>query len=623
MSDTKKYLSLERLQQYNELLKDKIAEDDALVLETAKEYVDGQIESHVHSWNDLEDKPTEISGGYTFENTGSASSNFGFTKVSDIVLTLEDFANGYTVTLETGEVKEYTADDIIVGSYMMLSNDNLIRCKDEYIFSLPEPFKLPNGTTLTAGTYFHTPSTTHTVTIRGEEKLKEDFIPESIARVKDLSNVLATASAAQATANSAQSAANQAKIQASTALGLANSNKAYIGTIPNGSSATTVVDYIISKTVSIEDSLTGVRLNIDSISDRVSKNETDIANIAADYLKAADKTELEGKITAVETAVSTEKSRAEGVEGGLDTRLKAVEDDYLVAADKEALQNQINTIMNNPDAEGAINSINEFTQYVKDHGTIADGFRTDIDKNKEDIAAEVKRAGEAEVALAGRLDKLEAIDHDAYVDADSALKTELTTEIGKKADASVVSDMETAYKAADTELSGKISALEAKFGEGEGSVNDLISDAIDAEELRVDAELAKKVDKVDGKGLSTNDLTDALKGNYDAAYAHSQVAHAPADAQANVIESVKVNGTALTVTGKAVDIAVPTDNAELTNGAGYLVAADIANKADKATTLAGYGIADAYTNAQTDTAIANAMAQFVECSEEEVAALFA
>lgn len=67
-----------------------------------------------------------------------------------------------------------------------------------------------------------------------------------------------------------------------------------------------------------------------------------------------------------------------------------------------------------------------------------------------------------------------------------------------------------------------------------------------------------KVDKVDGKGLSTNDLTDELKGQYDAAYTHSQVAHAPADAQANIIESVKVNGTALEISDKAVDITVPT-----------------------------------------------------------------
>lgn len=217
-----------------------------------------------------------------------------------------------------------------------------------------------------------------------------------------------------------------------------------------------------------------------------------------------DKTELSGLITA-------EKDRAEGIEGGLRTDVDAIKGDYLKKADKEALQGsidgvagdvatlkgdattagsvakavadaktelegkialkadqtaldaeieratgveaslqtQINTIMNNPDAEGAINSINEFTTWVAEHGTIADGMRTDINKNKEDIAAEVKRAGEAEAALSGRIDTLAAIDHDAYKAADTALKTELTTEIGKKADADVV-----------TGIDGRVGALE-------------------------------------------------------------------------------------------------------------------------------------------------------------------
>lgn len=56
---------------------------------------------------------------------------------------------------------------------------------------------------------------------------------------------------------------------------------------------------------------------------------------------------------------------------------------------------------------------------------------------------------------------------------------------------------------------------------------------------------AKFVEQVENKGLSTNDLTDELKAQYDAA-------------QANVIETVKVNGTALDITDKAVDITVPT-----------------------------------------------------------------
>ena len=76
---------------------------------------------------------------------------------------------------------------------------------------------------------------------------------------------------------------------------------------------------------------------------------------------------IDGEISRIEGLISAEVERAQGIE--------------------ESLQTQINTIMNNPDTEGVINSINEFTQYIEDHGEVAEGFRTDIDKNKEDIAA--------------------------------------------------------------------------------------------------------------------------------------------------------------------------------------------------------------------------------------------
>lgn len=75
----------------------------------------------------------------------------------------------------------------------------------------------------------------------------------------------------------------------------------------------------------------------------------------------------------------------------------------------------------------------------------------------------------------------------------------------------------------------------------------------------------------------TNDLTNDLKANYDAAYTHSQQAHAPADAQANVIESIKVNGTAQTVTGKAVDISVPTSISSFSDAENYALKSDITN----------------------------------------------
>ena len=199
---------------------------------------------------------------------------------------------------------------------------------------------------------------------------------------------------------------------------------------------------------------------------------TDVDNIKKDYLKAADKTELSGAIS------------------GVEARIKAVEDDYLVEADKTelegkialkadatalaqevtdrtnavaGLQTQIDTIMNNPDAEGAINSINEFTQYIKDHGEIADGFRTDINKNKDDIAAMDTAYKAADTAIKGRLDVLEAIDHEAYKAADTALKSELNAEIAKKADKTTVEGIDGRLVTAEgkvTTLEGKVSTLE-------------------------------------------------------------------------------------------------------------------------------------------------------------------
>jgi hypothetical protein len=352
--------------------------------------------------------------------------------------------------------------------------------------------------------------------------------------------------AAQAAAEAAAAAAGVADGKAVAAQGEVDALETYVGTFTHDT-AKSVVEYINAKTDGIATSG-----NLEALGSRVTAVEGDVATIKGDYLKGTDKTELEGKINGVQTAVDTEKGRAEGIEAGLRTDINTVMGDYLKGSDKtelqgnidavagnvatvmgdylkgsdktelegkingkvdqtaydtkmgeidettESLQTQINTIMNNPDAEGAINSINEFTKYVADHGTIADGFRTDIDKNKTDIAAEVKRAGEAETALSGRLDVLEAIDHEAYVAADevlagridvlekidheayvaadTALKNELNGEIAKKADTSAVNTAVKALEDADGVLAGRLDALEGKFT-GEGSVEDMISDA--------------------------------------------------------------------------------------------------------------------------------------------------
>lgn len=399
--------------------------------------------------------------------------------------------------------------------------------------------------------------------------------------------------AAKKAGDDAAVAAKAADDKAVAAQGEVDALETYVGTFTHDT-AKSVVEYINAKTDGIATSG-----NLEALAGRVTAVEGDVATIKGDYLKKADKEELAGDIADVQAAVEAEADRADKAEKANAAAIKAIADDYLKAADKTELQNNINTVsgaverLTNGVSAEEIDGVNDLIQYVKDHGTEVTGIKGDIAQNAADIAGVAGRVTTAE----GKITTLEGA-------------------VATKAEKTYVDE-------ADEALGKKIAALEGKFTEGEGSVSDMISDAIDVEAARVNGELAKKVDKVDGKGLSTNDLTNELKGQYDAAYAHSQAAHAPVDAQANIIESVKVNGTALTITGKAVDISVPTDNAQLANGAGYLVAADIANKADKATTLAGYGITDAYTTAQVDSAIATAIGQFVECSEEEINALFA
>lgn len=62
---------------------------------------------------------------------------------------------------------------------------------------------------------------------------------------------------------------------------------------------------------------------------------------------------------------------------------------------------------------------------------------------------------------------------------------------------------------------------------------------------------------------TTKHITSTERTNWGAAYTHSQAAHAPSNAQANVIESIKVNGVAQTITSKAVDITVPTKASDI------------------------------------------------------------
>lgn len=128
---------------------------------------------------------------------------------------------------------------------------------------------------------------------------------------------------------------------------------------------------------------------------------------------------------------------------------------------------------------------------------------------------------------------------------------------------------------------------------------------------KVKEALGGKVDKVTGKGLSTNDLTTELKKSYDGAV--TDVANLKkVGAEKNTIVGIKVNGTAQTPdSNRQVDISVPTDSDiaqkieeygyqtetqvnQIIAGKGYQTAAQVK------TTVEGYGY---QTAAQVNTLI--------------------
>lgn len=92
---------------------------------------------------------------------------------------------------------------------------------------------------------------------------------------------------------------------------------------------------------------------------------------------------------------------------------------------------------------------------------------------------------------------------------------------------------------------------------------------------KITNKLSGKVDKVDGKGLSSNDYTSDEK---------TKLANVEAGAQANVLEGIQKNGQTVTITNKIANISVPTATSDLTNDSGFITTSDIPEGAAASTT---------------------------------------
>ena len=261
--------------------------------------------------------------------------------------------------------------------------------------------------------------------------------------------------AAQKAGDDAAAAAAVADGKAVAAQGEVDALEAYVGTIPEGATATNVVAYVQEKTSGIASE--GA---MNELSNRVGVVEGKVSTIEGDYLKAADKTELEGKIADANTAVATEQSRAEGKEAELAASIKAISDDYLKAADKTELQGNIDTVagaverLTNGVSADEIDGVNDLINYVKEHGPEVTGMQEDIGENADAIAG-----------VAGRMDTAEG------------KITAVEGAVATKAEKTYVDEQVQALQGVDSGLDTRLKAIEDKFGGADGSVEDQIADA--------------------------------------------------------------------------------------------------------------------------------------------------
>ena len=244
----------------------------------------------------------------------------------------------------------------------------------------------------------------------------------------------------------------------------------------------------------------------------------------------ATKTEAQGYANAKDTDIAAAQSAADTAQEGVDglkTRVSTIEGDYLKTADKTALQTAIDTEKGRMDTflasaevgDAAIDTLKELQDYITTHGEAAATLTTKVGT----LETTVGKAAEGENPATGLVKSV--------ADNASAIAAEKTRAEG----------IEGNLQSAINTLNGTNTV--------NGSVAKTVKDAVETAQATLQGNIDKKVDKVEGKGLSTNDYTTDEKTKLEGIATGAQV---------NVIETVKVNGVALTPTAKAVDVIVPT-----------------------------------------------------------------
>lgn len=309
-----------------------------------------------------------------------------------------------------------------------------------------------------------------------------DALENKVGTVADGKTVVGLIGEAQAAADAAQ--------------GDVDALETYVGTIPEGATATDVVGYINEKTSGI-----ATDAALAELQSQVNTNKTDIAAVKADYLKTADKTELQGNIDAVGSKVTTL------VGTDADKSVRTIANEELAAQlipetakeSLDTLQEIAAWIQSHPDdasaMSAAIDALETLVGEIPKDATAA----TIVAYIQEVVGAEKTRAEGVESGLDSRLDAVEAVLGDGtgsvseqIANAKSEAIAAAAADATSKANAAQSAAETTAKSYTDTEVGKDRTRLDALEAASHTHANKALLDTYTQTEADLADAVAKK-----------------------------------------------------------------------------------------------------------------------------------
>ena len=295
---------------------------------------------------------------------------------------------------------------------------------------------------------------------------------------------------------------------------------------------------------------------------------SEVANAAATKTALAEAVEaLEAEDDRIEGLVTAEAAKAREEEGKLVNRIKAVEDDYLKAADKTELQGNIDTLTDVVETlrdgidTDKVDGVKDLIAYVEAHGPEVTGMKADIAANAEAISDHAAK-------YAAHLLAQEAIDEaqDAKIEAlENKFKGENSIEnMISKAEAAAKAHAETkateakeaAIAAAATDAQEKADAAQeaaeataaadakAKADAAEAAAKSHAEAKASAAQAAAEAKAKELADAATGVANAAQEAADKAQGEVDAVEGRMTTAEGEIDTLQSEMEAVEAKADA-------------------------------------------------------------------------------